>query len=133
MRLFYYKPKPFYPLIFAICKLETQEETDKVELLSHDIFELLIEYGKATEDNILVFSIIKDYNKKTENMILPSTKSNKQLLERCYSNIKFLNAVIVKTLKNNDTEFYLEFTDTKILIHSIKINLMSLANYYRIN
>ena len=132
MRLFYYKPTLFAPLIFAICKLETQEETNKIELLSHDIFELLIEHGQASENNILIISIIKDYNKKTENMILPSTKSNKILLERCHGDIKFLNAVIIETLKNNDTEFYLEFTDTKILIHLIKLNLMSLANYYKL-
>ena len=131
MNLFYYKPKLFTPLIITVCKLTTQDEVNKIEKISHDIFELLIDNKEATLNNILIFSIIKDYNKKTENMILPAANSDKVLVERC-NNTNFLNTIITETLKNIDTKFYLEITETKILIHPVKTNLMSLANYYKL-
>ena len=84
------------------------------------------------EENILIFSVIKDYDKSTENLILPSTKSNQKLTERCYKETKFVNNLVVETLRKSDTEFYIEFLPDKILIHPVKLNLMSLSKYYKI-
>jgi hypothetical protein len=132
MILFFYKPKQFSPLLFIIAKLESKDEYEKLEALTNEVFQILIDQKEATEQNILIFSIIKDYEKLTINLILPSTKSNQKITDNCHSNLKLMNNMIYNMLVNLDTEFYLELTNSKILIHPIKLNLMALSKYYLI-
>jgi len=130
MKLFFYKPKKFSPILFIITKLSNKDEMEKLEAWTNEIFFMLIEQGEATQENILIFSVIKDFDKLTENLILPSTKSSPTLTDRCHKETKFVNSLVVETLRNSDTEFYIELTTYKILIHQVKINLMSLSKFY---
>jgi hypothetical protein len=133
MKLFFYKPKRFSPLLIIVAKIGSSDELEKIEAMSSDIFQILIDNNDANEENILVFSIIKDYDKLTTNLILPSTKSSQTLTNRCLIDTKFMNAIIIETLKKSDTEYYLELTDSKIYMHMTHLNLMTLANFYSIN
>lgn len=130
MKLFFYKPKQFSPLLFIIVKVSDKDEIEKIEAWTHEIFQILIDQEEASQENILIFSIIKDFDKTTENLILPSVKSNKKLTERCYNETKFVNNLVVETLKKSDTEFYIELLPAKVLIHPIKLNLMALSKFY---
>lgn len=132
MKLFFYKPKPFEPLLILVCKISTNEELEKIEAWAHELFQILIDQKEATDKNILVLSIIKDHQKTTLNLIVPSINSSPTLIDRCHNNTSFLNAVIIETLVKTDTEFYIEFLPDKILIHPVKLNLMSLSKYYKI-
>lgn len=132
MKLFYYRPKQFNPILFLITKIANKDEMEKLEIWTNELFQILIDHGNANEENILIFSVIKDYDKLTENLILPSTKSNIKLTERCHKNTKFVNNLVVETLKNSDTEFYIELLSDKVLIHQIKLNMMFLSNFYLI-
>jgi hypothetical protein len=133
MKLFFYKPKTFSPLIILVTKIGSSDELDKIEAMSSDIFQILMDNNDANEENILIFSIIKDYDKSTTNLILPSTKSSNTLTNRCLVDTKFMNAIVIETLKNSDTEYYLELTNSKIYMHMTNLNLMALANFYSIN
>jgi hypothetical protein len=134
MKLFFYKPEAFKPLIFLITKICSDEEFEKLEAWANELFRILIDMKEANNENILIFSAIKDYEKKTINLILPSVKSSPSLTERCHKNTHFINAVIIDILKKSDSEFYLEITNhnEKVLIHPIKLNLMSLSEFYSI-
>ena len=132
MKLFYYKPKQFSPILFLITKISTKDEMEKLEAWTNELFQILIEHGNATEKNILIFSVIKDYDKSTENLILPSTKSSSTLTERCHKETKFVNNLVIETLRKSDTEFYIELLPAKVLIHDIKLNLMALSKFYLI-
>ena len=132
MKLFYYKPKLFNPILFLIIKISDKNEMNMLENWTNKLFQILIEHGNATEENILIFSIIKDYNKSTENIILPSTKSNLKLTERCHKETKFVNNLVIETLQKSETEFYIELLPEKVLIHNIKLNLMVLSKFYSI-
>lgn len=133
MKLFFFKPKIFNPILIIVAKIASNYEYEKIEAMSNELFHILIENNDATESNILILSIIKDYNKTTSNLILPSTKSSKILTNRCYNDTKFLNRIIIQTLNNTDIEYYFEITDNKILMHMININLMALSDFYEIN
>lgn len=133
MKLFFFKPTKFSPLLIFVVKISTNEELEKIEALSSDLFQILIDNKDATEENILIFSIIKDYDKSTMNIILPSTKSSQSLTDRCHKDTTFMNAVIIETLKNYDTEYYLELHNNKTYMHMIHLNLMSLSNFYSLN
>ena len=133
MKLFFYKPKVFNPLLFIVTRISSDQEFEKVESWTQEIFQILMDQNEALEKNILIFSIIKEHEKKTINLILPSTKSSKTLTNRCHKNTKFLNSVIIQTLINNDCEFYIDLMDEKVAIHYIKLNLMALSKFYSIN
>lgn len=131
MKLFFYKPKQFSPIIFLIVKISSNDELEKIEAWTHELFQILIDQKEATEENILVFSIIKDHEKSTINLILPSTKSNEKLTHRCHTDINFVNSLVVETLIKSDTEFYIELAESKIYIHPVHLNLMSLSKFYK--
>lgn len=132
MNLFFFKPKKVKLLLIIIIKISTIEEFNKIEEITNNIFQILMDNNDATEENILIFSIIKDYNKTITNLILPSTKSSIKLIHRCHTDMRFTNAIIIDTLKNSDTEYYLELVDeyTKCIKHTLHLNLMSLSQYY---
>jgi hypothetical protein len=132
MKLFFYKPKPFEPIIILVTKISTDEEAEKAEAWAHELFQILMDQNEATDKNILILSIIKDHKKSTINMIVPAVNSSPSLVERCQSNTKFLNSVIVETLQKSDTEFCIELTPEKVLIHSLNLNFMSLSKFYKI-
>ncbi len=133
MKLFFLKPTKFSPLLILISKISSSDELEKIEAISNDIFYILMDNKDATEENILIFSIIKDYDKSTTNLILPSTKSSQTLTNRCHVDTKFMNAIVIETLINCDTEYYLELIDSKIKMHIVHLNLMSFSNFYSIN
>lgn len=130
MKLFYYKPKLFNPILLLVTKISNKNEMEKLEAWTNELFQILIEHGNANEENILIFSVIKDYDKSTENLILPSTKSSLKLTERCYKETKFVNNLVVETLQKTDTEFYIELLPEKVLIHDVKLNLMVMSKFY---
>jgi len=132
MKLFFYKPKQFSPIILLIVKISNNDELLKIEAMSHEFFLILMEQNVATEENILIISVIKDHEKATINLIIPSTKSNENLVNRCH-NTNFINAIVIETLKKSDTEFYIELGQSKILIHTTHLNLMGLSKFYKIN
>jgi len=130
MKLFYYKPKLFNPILLLVTKISNKNEMEKLEAWTNELFQILIEHGNANEENILIFSVIKDYDKSTENLILPSTKSSLKLAERCYKEIKFVNNLVVETLQKTDTEFYIELLSEEVLIHDVKLNLIVMSKFY---
>lgn len=132
MKLFFFKPKKFNPLLIIIIKISSLDELEKIEAMTSEIFQILIDNKDATEENILIFSIIKDYDKSTTNLILPSTNSSQTLTDRCHKDTQFMNAIVIETLKNCDTEYHLELNDSKIYMHIIHLNLISLSNFYSI-
>lgn len=133
MKLFYYKPNQINPIIFLITKISNKNEMEKLEAYTNELFQILIEHGNANEENILIFSVIKDYDKTTENLILPSTKSDLLLVDKCHRETKLINNLIIEIIQKTDTEFYIELLADKILIHDMNLNLMSLSQYYSKN
>ena len=132
MKLFFYKPKCFDPIILLIIKITSDDELEKVEGWAHELFQILMDEKKASEENILILSIIKDHEKATVNLIVPSTKSNQSLVNRCHADTNFVNAIVVETLNKSDTEFYIEIGESKVYIHSDNLNLMSYSKYYKV-
>lgn len=130
MKLFYFNPKRFSPLLIIVAKLDSNESVEKLEAYTSEIFQILIDEKEANETNIIIFSIIKDHDKMTMNMILPSTKSNMDFVKKCEEDVQLVNKIIVHTLMKNNTKFYFEILENKILMHMKEINLGNLAKFY---
>ena len=132
MKLFFYKPKSFSPIILLVVKVSSNDEYERVELLAHELFQILMDQKEANEENILILSIIKDYEKATVNLIVPSVKSNEKLVTRCISNTNFVNAIVIETLNKSDTEFYIDFTESRVYIYPDHLNLMAFSKFYKV-
>lgn len=132
MNLFYFKVKKYEPFIFIIVKIDNKSDMEKLKVWTNEIFQILIDHKKAKLNNILIFSIINDYEEKTTNLILPSTGSNNALVHKCENNTELLNKAIVEILLTTDSEFYLEVGDNKVKMHIINISLAPLAEFYKI-
>lgn len=130
MKLYYFKPNQFKPILIIVAKLDNEESMEKLEAYTHEIFQILIDEKEADETNIIVFSVIKDHEKSTINLILPSTKSNMNLVTKLENDTQLVNKIIVQTLMKSNTELYFELKEDRILIHSVKLNLEQLTKFY---
>lgn len=130
MKLFYFNPKNFSPLLVVVAKLDSNEMVEKLEAYTHEIFQILMDENEATESSIIIFSVIKDHEKSTINMILPSTKSNMEYVKKYEEDVQLVNKIIVQTLMKNNTKFYFEILENKILIHMKELNLGELTQFY---
>jgi hypothetical protein len=130
MKLFYFNPKNFSPILVVVAKLDSTEKVEKLEAYTHEIFQILMDENEATESSIIIFSIIKDHEKSTINMILPSTKSNMDYVKKYEEDVQLVNKIIVQTLMKNNTKFYFEILENKILIHMKELNLGELTQFY---
>ena len=130
MNLFYFKPYQFKPILIIVAKLDTEESVEKLEAYTHEIFQILIDEKEADETNIIIFSVIKDHEKSTLNLILPSIKSNINLVTKLENDTQLVNKIIVRTLMKSNTRLYFELKEDRILIHSNKLNLEQLIKYY---
>jgi hypothetical protein len=132
MILFFFKSKKFNPLIFIIIKISSEQEMERIEAWTNEIFQILLDEDEATKENILIFSIIKDYDRKTINLVLPSTLSDTKLVDNCHNNTKLMNQIIVDTIRNMDSSFHIELLDTKVKIHHTRYNLSEFSKFYTI-
>lgn len=82
MKLYYFNPSQFKPILIIVAKLDNEESMEKLEAYTTEIFQILMDEKEADETNILVFSVIKIINKSTINLILPSTQSNVNLVNK---------------------------------------------------
>ena len=133
MKLYIFKPKVFDPLIFIIIKISDENTLKFLESMTTDVFQILFENDVAKDNNILVFSIIKDHTKSTINMILPSINSNKLLTNRLYENTQYANTLVVQTLKNCSSQITLDFTNMEdIVMMQEEIRLDNICDYYTV-
>lgn len=131
MNIFIYKPKIYNPIIIAVVKISSDQELNLLLSWTNELFQILIDNNEATTENILIFSIIKDHLNKTSNLILPSTKSDLKLVNKC-ENTLFINSIISNTLLNSDTKFYIDLKNDKIFLHYKKLNLGIYSKFYLI-
>ena len=50
MKLFFFKPKRFSPLLIIVAKISSKDELEKIEAMSSEIFHILMDNADATED-----------------------------------------------------------------------------------
>ena len=134
MQLFYYNKNITKPIIFILVKILSNEDEIFLEEHTETIFKILIDNNLATESDILIFNLIKEYEEKIINWILPSTKSNLQIVNKIETNTALVNNIIYQTIINSSCSNLLELnmnTDSlKITIKECDINLSFLSNLF---
>lgn len=134
MELFYYNKNITKPIIFILVKIVSNEDEIFLEEHTQTIFKILIDNNLASESDILIFNLIKEYEEKIINWILPSTKSNLEIVKKIETNTALVNNIIYQTIINSSCSNLLELnmnTDSlKITIKECDINLSFLSNLF---
>ena len=131
LELFYFNNKNISPLIIIISTIETLEHEIFLENNTNNIFELLIENNLADKNSILIFNLIKLYNHKIINWILPSSVSDNNLINQLHDNNNNINNIIINLIKNNNCENILLLSENELKLRKININLQEHIEYYQ--
>jgi hypothetical protein len=134
MELFYYNKNITKPIIFILVKILSNEDEIFLEEHTETIFKILIDNNLATESDILIFNLIKEYKEKIINWILPSTKSNLEIVKKIETNTHLVNNIICQTIINSSCSNLLELNmnteSLKITIKECDINLSFLSSLF---
>ena len=128
--LFYFNLKEIKPIIFIIVRISN--ENDEKILIEHTdyLFDCLIQNKLADISDILIFNLIKEYDNKIINWILPSKESNKNVLDRIENNKDFINNIITSTLKNSNCYTIISFSKNEVKIKDCNIDLGMFSEMY---
>ena len=133
--LFYYNKKFTKPFIFFITKIVNANEELLLQENTENIFKILIDNNLSSDSNILIFNIIKEHESKIINWILPSIKSNQEIVKKIEINKELVNKIVTETIKNSNCDTILSLSidkDKYINIHvrDCNINLGFLSEIY---
>jgi hypothetical protein len=133
MLVYVYKPYKYNPIIILLSMVSCEEEFNYLEDSTDELFGYLFNNNYADTTNIILLSVIKQYDKTTSSLIIPSIHTNQDVINYC-DHVQFTNNIIVDTIKNSDSIFYhdIDMATNKMKIYDKSTNLSHLASYYRI-
>jgi hypothetical protein len=124
MQLYFFNSDDYKPYIIFIVRVLDSDELDYIKDNLINIFELLIEDKLATKEDLLIFSLIKEYNKKIENIILPFSEKNYDKADY------FNNDIIIKILRTENCMFFYDCSGDILLKKKCNLNLNFLVDKY---
>lgn len=135
IELYLYNKDFIKPIIFILVKINSKEDENFLEHNADYIFNILIENKLANDSDILVFNIIKEHQARIINWILPSTKSNKSIVDNLEKDRPLLEKIIIETIKNSSCETLITINilnsgDSEIRVKDCDMNLSFITNIY---
>lgn len=128
--LYYFNVKEIKPIIFIITRINSENEEKILDSQADFLFNSLIENKFAEESDILIFNLIKEYQGKIINWILPSKKSNKNILEKIENNKDIINNIITTTLKKTNCNTLISMSKDELKIKDCDIDLEMFSEIY---
>jgi hypothetical protein len=128
--LYYFNVKEIKPIIFIITRINSEIEEKILDSHADFLFNSLIENKFAEESDILIFNLIKEYQGKIINWILPSKKSNKNILEKIENNKDIINNIIITTLKKTNCNTLISISNDELKIKDCDLDLEMFSEIY---
>ena len=128
--LYYFNLKEIKPIIFIITRISNILDENILEENSNFLFNSLIENKFAEETDILIFNLIKEHQGKIINWILPSKKSNKNVVDKIENNKDLINGIITTTLKNSNCKTLISLSKNELKIKDCDIDLAMFSEIY---
>lgn len=128
--LYYFNLKEIKPIIFIVTRISNILDENILEENSNFLFNSLIENKFAEESDILIFNLIKEHQGKIINWILPSKKSNKNVLDKIENNKDLINGIITTTLKNSNCKTIISLSKNELKIKDCDIDLAMFSEIY---
>lgn len=124
MQLYLFNNIKIKPYVILIVRVIDEEEYIYMQNNFTNIFDILLDDDAIDNDDLLVFSLIKEYNKKIENFIQPFTNINENKID------SFNNEIIINILKNTNCNIMYECYSNTIKKKLCNINMEFLIEKY---
>jgi hypothetical protein len=119
--------KPINILIVRIIdKFEYEYFLDNIT----DIFQLLIDSEHLDKDDVIIYSLINEYEYKIKNIILPFTEKNKDIINDIGDQPDKINNIIMHILKNTKCNIFLELIGDKLILKNADYDMSFLIPKY---
>ena len=130
MYLYFFNDDNYEPYKIFIIRINSNDEYEELINNTVEIFQSLIDNEMATKDNIMIFSLIKEYTKSIENIILPFSHKNISYADKCEDDQYYLNNLNKNILQNYNCNICFEFKDNILEKDFINQNLYFLLDKY---
>ncbi len=124
MQLYLFNNKKIKPYVILIVRVVDEEEYNYIKNNFTNIFDILINDDIIEMTDLLVFSLIKEYNKKIENFIQPLSNINEDKIDN------FNNNIIIDVLTNTNCNIVYECYSNTIKKKLCSINMEFLVEKY---
>jgi hypothetical protein len=130
MYLYFFNDDIYEPYKIFIIRIESITDYEIIINNTIEIFQSLIDNDMANKDNIMIFSLIKEYTKSIENIILPFSHKNISYADKCEEDQTYLHNLIKNVIKNYNCNLCFEFKDNILEKEIINHNLYFLLDKY---
>jgi hypothetical protein len=124
MQLYLFNNKNIKPYVILIVRVTDEDEYIYIQNNFTNIFDILINDDVVDNTDLLVFSLIKEYNKKIENFIQPFKNLNQDDIDL------FNNDIIIEVLKNANCNIVYECYSNTLKKKLCNMNMEFLIEKY---
>ena len=130
MYIYLFKNLDFKPINILIVRITDKFEYEYFLDNITDIIQLLIDSVYLEKDDVVIYSLINEYEYKIKNIILPFTDKNKDIINDIGDNPDKINSVIMHVLRNTKCNIFLELIGDKLILNNVDYDMGFLIEKY---
>lgn len=130
MYIYLFKNLDFKPINILIVRIIDKFEYEYFLDNITDIVQLLIDSEYLEKDDVIIYSLVNEYEYKIKNIILPFTNKNSEIINDIGDNPDKINNVIMHVLKNTNCNVFLELIGDKLILKNVDYNMSFLIEKY---
>ena len=130
MYIYLFKNLDFKPINILIVRITDKFEYEYFLDNITDIIQLLIDSIYLEKDDVVIYSLINEYEYKIKNIILPFTDKNKDIINDIGDNPDKINNVIMHVLRNTKCNIFLELIGDKLILNTVDYDMSFLIEKY---
>jgi len=130
MYIYLFKNLDFKPINILIVRITNKFEYEYFLDNITDIIQLLIDSVYLEKDDVVIYSLINEYEYKIKNIILPFTDKNKDIINDIGDNPDKINNVIMHVLRNTKCNIFLELIGDKLILNNVDYDMSFLIDKY---
>jgi len=130
MYIYLFKNLEFKPINILIVRIIDKFEYEYFLDNITDIVQLLIDSEYLEKDDVIIYSLVNEYEYKIKNIILPFTNKNSDIINDIGDNPDKINNVIMHVLKNTNCNVFLELIGDKLILKNVDYNMSFLIEKY---
>ena len=130
MYIYLFKNLDFKPINILIVRITDKFEYEYFLDNITDIIQLLIDSMYLEKDDVVIYSLINEYEYKIKNIILPFTDKNKDIINDIGDNPDKINSVIMHVLRNTKCNIFLELIGDKLILNNVDYDMSFLIDKY---
>ncbi len=130
MYIYLFQNLDFKPINILIVRIIDKFEYEYFIDNMTDIFQLLIDSNYLEKDDVIIYSLINEYEYKIKNIILPFTEKNKNIINDIGDEPNKINNIIMHILRTTKCNIFLELIGDKLILNNIDYDMSFLIEKY---